>query len=289
MEWNQKLQNIIDYVENNLQRKEEPINYEEISAMAGCSFDFFQKIFSYLNGISFSEYVRYRKLTLAGYDLKSTAMKIVEISYKYGYESPTSFTKAFQQFHGITPKEARKKEAQLSSIPKMQVLYKQHYSWRIEEKPSMRLIGKSQRFSCANGEHYKNIPAFWSECQKNNVYTNLIALDTANYKGMFGLFDNYERESDTMDYSIMVISDKELPQGFSEMIIPKTTWAIFDCHGSIPQSLHKGWKYLNEEWILKYPFKHAPCPELEWYSDGNQYSKDYLSQIWIPILEEGTL
>ena len=45
MEWNEKLQNIIDYVENHLQRKEEPINNKDIAKMAGCSFDFFQKVF----------------------------------------------------------------------------------------------------------------------------------------------------------------------------------------------------------------------------------------------------
>ena len=69
-------------------------------------------------------------------------------------------------------------------------------------------------------------------------------------------------------------------------MIPQTTWAIFDCIGMIPQSIHKGWKYLNEEWLIKYPFKHAPYPELEWYSDGNTYNANYLSQIWIPIIEE---
>lgn len=47
-------------------KKEEPINYEEIAKIAECSFDFFQNVFSYMNGISFAEYIRLRKLTLAG-------------------------------------------------------------------------------------------------------------------------------------------------------------------------------------------------------------------------------
>ena len=58
------------------QRKEEPINIDEIAKIAGCSFGFFQKVFSYMNGISFSEYIRYRKLTLAGYDLKTVFISI---------------------------------------------------------------------------------------------------------------------------------------------------------------------------------------------------------------------
>ena len=99
MEWDEKLQLIVDYIEKHLQRMQEPINPQEVAKIAGCSFGFFQKVFSYMNGISFSEYVRSRKLTLAGYDLKSTDKKVVDISYQYGYDSPTSFTKAFQQFH----------------------------------------------------------------------------------------------------------------------------------------------------------------------------------------------
>lgn len=286
MEWNQKLQNIIDYVEKHLQQNEEPIDTQEISQMAGCSFDFFQKVFSYMNGISFSEYVRSRKMTLAGYDLKSTDMKIVDVSYKYGYNSPTSFTKAFQQFHGVSPKEARNKEFQLCVTPKMQILYKQQYSWRLEHKPAFRLIGKTKKISCANNEHYQKIPAFWNECQKNGTYSTLLSFDTASPKGLFGLFGLCDENPDMLEYSIMVISDKDLVQGFHEMIIPETTWAIFDCRGTIPHAIQKGWQYLNEEWLVKYPFKHAPCPELEWYSDENVYSENYLSQIWIPILEE---
>ena len=133
MEWNEKLQLIIDYVENHLQRKEEPVDNEEIARMAECSFGFFQKVFSYMNGISFAEYTRSRKLTLAGYDLKSTNLKVIEISYKYGYDSPTSFTKAFQSFHGVSPKEARNPDVALKVTPKMQIMESQNYSWKLEQ------------------------------------------------------------------------------------------------------------------------------------------------------------
>lgn len=75
MDWNTKLQDIIDYVENHLQRDQEPIKQEEIAQLAGCSIGFFQKVFSYMYGISFAEYVRSRKLTLAGYDLKKYKLK----------------------------------------------------------------------------------------------------------------------------------------------------------------------------------------------------------------------
>lgn len=165
MEWNEKLQVIIDYVENHLQRKEELIDSEEISKIAECSFGFFQKVFSYMNGISFAEYVRSRKLALAGYDLKSTDLKVIDISYKYGYDSPTSFTKAFQLFHGVSPREARNQNVVLKVVPKMQISERHEFSWRIERKDSFRLVGKSIIVSCENNLHFKKIP---EKCRMGN-------------------------------------------------------------------------------------------------------------------------
>lgn len=282
MEWNEKLQRIIDYIENHLQRKQEPIDPQEVSELAGCSFDFFQKVFSYMNGISFSEYIRSRKLTLAGYDLKSTDKRVVDISYQYGYDSPTSFTKAFRQFHGLTPKEARCGNRKLRVMPKMQSSAKQQYSWRLKQIPAFRLIGKS--IQCANGEQYIKIPEFWSDCQSSGFFSELISIDTGKPKGLFGLYRYWDSNANEIEYSIMVAADEPSPDGYSEARIPETTWAVFDCRGAVPQAIQNGWKYLQEEWLIRYPFEHADCPELEWYSIGNSYDKKYLSQIWIPVV-----
>lgn len=285
MEWNEKLQIIIDYVENHLQRRQEPIDPKEISEIAGCSFGFFQKVFSYMNGVSFSDYVRSRKLTLAGYDLKSTDKRVVDVSYQYGYDSPTSFTKAYQQFHGVAPKDARNQDVRLLAVPKMQISVKQQYSWRLEQKASFRLIGKSIHVSRRNEKHKIRIPEFWSECEKDGSFSQMISMDSGTPKGLFGLFQWDVKRPNEVDYSIMVKADIELMSGYTELLIPEATWAVFDCVGPVPQAIQNGWNYLQEEWLVRYPFQHAKCPELEWYSDGNAYAKDYLSQIWIPVID----
>lgn len=286
MEWNEKLQQIIDLTEQHLQRKEEPVDIQEITRIAGCSYGFFQKVFSYMNGISYAEYVRSRKLTLAGYDLKSSDIKIVDLSYKYGYDSPTSFTKAFRLFHGVSPKEARSTDVELRVVPKMQIADSPSYSWRIERKPTLRLIGKSIKVSCQNNLHFTKIPEFWNDCQRNGIFSYLASMDTRSPGGLFGLFSDYDAASEVITYSIMVCSDYPVPDGMQELTLPANSWAVFDCRGAVPWAIQNGWKYLNEEWLLKYPFRHAPCPEVEWYSAGNSYDKNYLSQIWIPIIEE---
>lgn len=282
MNYYENLQAIIDYVELHLQRKQEPLKQEEIAKIAGCSFDFFQKVFSYMNKISFADYVRYRKMTLAGYDLKSTSMKIVDISYKYGYDSPTSFTKAFQQFHGMTPRDAKQSTSILRVYPKMQISKKQAYTWRIESKPAFRLVGKSIFISQNN---QIAIPNFWSECQRDGTFSKLITMDTGMRQGMFGVYKEYDAKLG-VNYAIMVNSTHEKCKGYQEVMIPENTWAIFDCIGPTPQAIQNGWKYLREEWLVKYPFRHAPSPELEWYSNGNSYDENFHSQIWIPIIEE---
>lgn len=140
----------------------------------------------------FAEYIRSRKLTLAGYDLKSTDLKVIDISYKYGYDSPTSFTKAFEHFHGVSPRDARNPNVVLKVVPKMQILERPEYSWKLEQKDGFRLVGKSITVSCENNLHFRKIPEFWNACQRNGIFAKLVSIDTATPKGIFGLFGMYD-------------------------------------------------------------------------------------------------
>lgn len=284
MEWNETLQCIIDYVEHHLQKSEEPLNPQEIAKIAECSFSFFQKIFSYMNNISFSEYVRARKLTLAGYELKSTNHKVIEIALQFGYDSPTSFTKAFQQFHGVTPKEARRPNVRLQIVPKMQINEHSRYAWRVESMPSMHLLGPCKNF---HKQHSlaQAIPAFWQECKDNGTYAQLIHQSHQIPKGIFGLFLSSDTKQSTQDYAIMVPSHNACPNGWMEITLPPCTWAIFDCYGPKPQAIQRCWHFLEQEWLLHYPFQHAPYPEMEWYCEEDALSFDSHAQIWIPILD----
>lgn len=280
MEWNEKLQKIIDYIEDHLQRKEEDINIKEIEQIAQCSYSFFQKVFSYMNNITFSEYIRFRKMTLAGYDVKSSSIKIVDLSYKYGYDSPTSFTKAFTSFHGVSPSVARKNGSQLRIYPKMNIIDQQKYSWEIKKFPKIRLIGKKMNINHINNDFHQKIPEFWNQCQRDGTFYKLTTYDQRQPQGLFGIF-NQDKE-----YAIMVASSIALPNNYQEYIIDEGYWAVFNCYGTPPDAILKAWHYLHEEWLIKYPFKHANNPEIEWYSQGNIYDHHYLSQIWIPIIKE---
>lgn len=104
MKWINDTQNAINFIESNLL---ENINADDVSKYINSSTDYFQKTFHIVTGLSISEYIRNRRLTLAGEELKNTQAKVIDVSLKYGYDSPDSFTKAFTRFHGVTPTAAR--------------------------------------------------------------------------------------------------------------------------------------------------------------------------------------
>ncbi len=102
MDWITGIQNAVNYVEAHLT---EPLDYGEIAKQAACSPFYFQRIFGILCGMSLGEYIRNRRLTLAGSELSASDIKVIDAAYKYGYDSPESFARAFAKFHGLTPSE----------------------------------------------------------------------------------------------------------------------------------------------------------------------------------------
>ena len=104
MHWIKDTQKAVNFIEEHLL---EHISVDDVSKYIYSSTDYFQRIFNIVTGISLSEYMKNRKLSLAGVELKNTQAKIIDLSAKYGYDSPESFTRAFTRFHGVTPTSAR--------------------------------------------------------------------------------------------------------------------------------------------------------------------------------------
>nr|WP_281244567.1 AraC family transcriptional regulator [Thermoflavimicrobium dichotomicum] len=125
----------LNYIEENLTND---IDFKEVARLAFCSEYHFKRMFSFLAGITLSEYIRRRRLTLAAFELINSDKKIIDIAIKYGYSSPDSFTRAFQNLHGVTPSEARNNGQLLKAYPRMffQLSIKggSEMNYRIEEK-----------------------------------------------------------------------------------------------------------------------------------------------------------
>ena len=135
MDWITGIQNAINYIEEHLL---DDIDYEEVARQSYSSAYHFQRVFSIVCGYTIGEYVRNRRLSLAGMELQTGKSKVIDVALKYGYDSPDSFAKAFQKFHGITPSNARTGGAILHSFSRLSLKLSleggKKMSYRMEEK-----------------------------------------------------------------------------------------------------------------------------------------------------------
>ncbi|MDE6983526.1 MAG: AraC family transcriptional regulator [Lachnospiraceae bacterium] len=113
MDWLVSFRKAIDYMEEHLL---EDIGANEVADVVHISAFYFQRSFKIVTGYSIGEYMRNRRLYLAGLDVLKKAdrecrqpldEKIIDLAYKYGYDTPESFTKAFSRFHSLSPMQLR--------------------------------------------------------------------------------------------------------------------------------------------------------------------------------------
>ncbi|MEE1019307.1 MAG: AraC family transcriptional regulator [Acutalibacteraceae bacterium] len=282
MEWTNVIQSAVEYIERHL---EDDISAEDIADFVHMSPFYFQKGFSMLCGYSVMEYIRNRRLALAGSELAASDAKVIDVALKYGYDSPDSFAKAFTRFHGISPSMVRKDDATIKTFAplKLEISLKGGYlmNYKIVEKESFTVLAVSKYFDYENCK--KEIPEFWKEHfeKGNGKYVC----------GMFGINIDESMGHDSFEYLIADIynPNTEIPDGFVTRTIPAFTWAVFSCDGPMPTALQDANTKIFSEWLpalKEYEFAAGYCVEMydapDKYPNGTQDEK-YHSEIWIPI------
>ncbi|MBQ7840647.1 MAG: helix-turn-helix transcriptional regulator [Lachnospiraceae bacterium] len=168
MDWVVGLQKAINYIEDNLT---ETIDYDVAAAQCFSSSYHFQRVFSILTGFTVGECVRNRRLSLAGAEHAVSDAKIIDVAMKYGYESPDSFAKAFQKFHGILPSQARKNGSKLKSFSRLVLKFSLEggnvMNYRVEKKPEMIFTGYKRRFTGTPAERMDQECDFYVSTRTN--------------------------------------------------------------------------------------------------------------------------
>ncbi|MBQ5849590.1 MAG: AraC family transcriptional regulator [Lachnospiraceae bacterium] len=282
MDWVNAIQSAIEYIECHIT---DDISAEDVADYVHISSFHFQKGFSMLCGYSIMEYIRNRRLALAGGELATTDEKVIDVAMKYGYNSPDSFAKAFSRFHGISPTMVRKSEAMIKTFAplKLEISLKGGYlmNYKIVEKESFTVLAVAKKFNYQDCK--KEIPVFWKEHYEkgNDQYVC----------GMFGINIDEQMGHDQFEYLIADIYNPimEVPEGFIVKTIPAFTWAVFSCDGPMPSALQDVNTKIFSEWLpalKEYEFAAGYCVEM--YDAPDQYPKgtqdeNYHSEIWIPI------
>ncbi len=300
MDWITGMQRAIDHIEANLT---DEIDYEKVAAESFSSSYHFQRVFSILCGYTLGEYIRMRRLSLAGAELASGKEKVIDIALKYGYDSPDSFAKAFQKFHGITPSQARTNGKMLRSFSRLSIKISLEggniMNYRIEKKPELTLLGYKKRFEGTPYDEARHMQEekFFISTRANqwmlkgmtndklSDYCVLTNIDDNGYDFYIcGAADKYT--FDNLYNSNVTGIDFMDKFGFEKIVIPETTYAVFETERQrmpIPE-YHEIRKQIAAEWLLNNEYQMVNAPELAVYHWGivGGYP-DRTIEIWIPI------
>lgn len=289
MDWIKDLNSAIDYIENHIT---ETLDYERIAREMNISSFYFQKIFSILCGYTVGEYIRWRRLALAGSDLLTTEEKIIDIALKYGYDTPEGFTRAFTRFHGVTPSAARNKSVNLKSFARLSITISlkggDSMEYRIEKKSGFKIIAKTQRFSkIKDVQGREDIPKFWTQCHKDGTVKKLFEIskkDGVLGSNIVGLCMEDSTVVKDFPYSIGAEYDGgEAPEGYTIYDIPEATWIIFNSTGKMPRAMQDLWHKIFAEFFPASDYKPYGNFDIELYTSGDNSSDDYHSEIWIAV------
>ena len=301
MEWIIGIQNAINYIENHLT---EELDYEQIAKESFSSSFHFQRVFSILCGYTLGEYIRNRRLTLAGAELANTREKVIDVAYKYGYDSPESFAKAFQKVHGITPSQARGSGVMLKSFSRLSIKVSLEggsiMNYRIEEKPGMILTGFKKRF-IGNPENMNlQDHEFATTTRLKQYILEGLAHDCDNSYTVITNFgpDGYDYyiaaklcEASRRDMAEEI--GKDIAAWYEDISIPAGLYLVCETERcKYPVNEIDGLrKQAVSEWLPTSGYELRDAPEIgviHWYwEEGNEkLNSSRYCEVWLPIVKK---
>ncbi|MFS0855723.1 AraC family transcriptional regulator [Paenibacillus taichungensis] len=277
----------LSYIEENLM---DSVDMKEVARIACCSEYHFTRMFSFLSGITLSEYIRRRRLTLAALELSRNDSKVIDVALKFGYTSPDSFARAFQSLHGVTPSEAKNHGPSLKAFPRMTfqltIQGGNEMNYRIEDKEPFRIVGISKRVPIVFNGVNPNIAAMYQRLTPELIET-IKGLSNVQPLGIISASAHFSEErmeeKGELDHYIGAATTQEAPEGLAQLEVPASTWAVFTSIGPFPGTLQDVWGRIYSEWFPSSDYELSEGPEILWNEHKDTTSLQYRSEIWIPI------
>lgn len=249
------LNEITKYIDEHL---EEKIDDEILSKMLGVNTYTMKRLFTMISGVTLSEYIRKRRLSNAGYDLYNENSKIIDIAIKYEYENATSFSRAFEKFHGIKPSLVTK-ETKLKNFPRIifneEVEITKELEYEIIELDELILYGLGCKTS--NDTIMHDAPKYFLEFE--NKYKDIYG------EVVYGMITYDEIREETKKYYCLY--DKKINE-FEKIILPKSKWLKFRINNQNPLEIQEISQRFYKEFLPSSKYNLKEIPELEYYHDN---------------------
>lgn len=264
------------------------IDFAWMGRIAGCSEYHFRRMFSYLSGMSLGEYIRSRRMALAGMLLRE-GKRVIDCATLLGYDSPDAFRKAFRELHGISPSEAKREGAALKAFPpvtfQLTIAGGSEMDYRTVHSGPFQVVGFKKRITLQfEGENLQMNSL--SEQLTPERIAQLKALCDIDPQGILSVSANFaERtaQGTELDQFVGVATTKSAPRGYAALPVGESDWAVFTVVGPFPKAMQDAWARIYAEWLPSSEYQLTGGPELLWYASPDLTKPDCRNEIWIPI------
>ncbi|MGW6058202.1 AraC family transcriptional regulator [Streptomyces sp. NPDC055189] len=278
---------------------DQPIDVADLARTAVTSEYHFRRLFSGLAGLPLSEYIRRRRLTVAGGEVLAGERTLLDIAVRYGYSSGEAFARAFRAMHGVGPGEARRGGATLQSQPRMSfrlvVEGSSSMRYRVVDKGEFRVVGMKARVPLV----HEGVNPYIAEFIRGLGQETLRRIESLSDQdegqgqgqepgGLVSVSDDLDgsrAEGTELDYYQGVVTGPHTPDVPDDMValpVDAGSWAVFESAGPFPQTLQNLWRDVFTQWFPSNPYQSRPGPEIlrTCLSDDGKHAD---AELWIPV------
>ena len=287
------MQQAICYMEEHIY---EDITYTDVAKSVHMSSYNFHRTFSFIAGMTANEYIRNRRLTLAAQELQTTDISVIDVAYKYGYESPESFSKAFSRFHSSTPKQAKQKGTNLHLfnplVIKITLEGGSIMDYRMEHREGQQFLALVRSFpnGISSDDNDHSIPDFWTECSERNLIGPMQALRPVGKRDLYGLCSPLKDSETHFNYGIGIMLDVDTDQteldrfiknGYSIWKTEAVDYAVFKCFGPDGNCLGETWSKFFKEFSPQTGYIQTDDTDYEIYFENGE--SGLFCELWVPV------
>ena len=251
-----------------------------------------RRMFSALAGMPLSDYIRRRRMTLAGAELAAGAPNVLEVAVRHGYGSAEAFGRAFRAVHGIGPVDARRDGGPLRTQPTLRFRLSVEGSTpmdvTITTMPELVLVGHAARVPLIHAGVNPHIQAHIAGIAPEE-HLRLKQLSDAEPSGILAITgdiapDAPEGTELTYLHGVSLDPDARVPDDLDTIRVEAGSWAVFAAAGPFPETLQNLWAATASDWFPSNPWRLRPGPSIVRYLE---FTGTHAScELWLAV-EQG--
>lgn len=276
-EYLKRINIVVEYICNHL---DEPIDTGTLAELSGFSSWHFHRIIKAFLGEPIGAFIVRKRLETAANLLRYTELPVQDIAFRIGYDVPSSLSKLFKQFYGISPNNYRNnknfvimKPVQIN--PDLKIDGPQIKTLDAQPVIYLRLIG-----SYMNNDYCKAWEKLWTFVRENNLFSHQMEY-ICIYHNDPKVTDPQKLHTDVC----LTIQQPATPKGeIGVKNIEGNKYAIFRYQGSYA-NLGAVYDMIYSQFLPTNGYRLGKAPGYEKYlnNPSDTTPENLLTEIYIPI------